>query len=80
MKNIDKKIGYVIIGTFLLGVFTLTMAFTMPQQSKTYKLELTTQEVQVIYDALGELPAKVSEGIRAKVAKQVGEQNTNGTK
>jgi hypothetical protein len=75
MKNIDKKIGYVIIGTFLLGVFTLTMAFTMPQQ-KTYKLELTTQEVQVIYDALGELPAKVSEGIRAKVAKQVSEQNT----
>lgn len=79
MKNIDKKIGYVIIGTFLIGVFTLTMAFTMPQQ-KTYKLELTTQEVQVIYDALGELPAKVSEGIRAKVAKQVGEQNANGTK
>ena len=75
MKNIDKKIGYVIIGTFLLGVFTLTMAFTMPQQ-KTYKLELTTQEVQVVYDALGELPAKVSEGIRAKVAKQVSEQNT----
>jgi hypothetical protein len=74
MKNIDKKIGYVIIATFLLGVFTLTMAFTMPQQ-KTYKLELTTQEVQVVYDALGELPAKVSEGIRAKVAKQVGEQN-----
>jgi FlaG/FlaF family flagellin (archaellin) len=79
MKNIDKKIGYVIIATFLLGFFTLTMAFTMPQQ-KTYKLELTTQEVQVIYDALGELPAKVSEGIRAKVAKQVQEQNANGTK
>jgi hypothetical protein len=79
MKNIDKKIGYIIIGTFLLGVFTLTMAFTMPQQ-KTYKLELTTQEVQVIYDALGELPAKVSEGIRAKVAKQVGEQNASGNK
>ena len=79
MKNIDKKIGYVIIATFLLGVFTLTMAFTMPQQ-KTYKLELTTQEVQVIYDALGELPAKVSEGIRAKVAKQVGEQNASGNK
>jgi hypothetical protein len=53
-----------------MGIF----AFTMPQQ-KTYKLELTTQEVQVIYDALGELPAKVSEGIRAKVAKQVAEQN-----
>jgi hypothetical protein len=66
-----KSIGYAIIFVFVMGIF----AFTMPQQ-KTYKLELTTQEVQVIYDALGELPAKVSEGIRAKVAKQVGEQNT----
>jgi preprotein translocase subunit YajC len=70
-----KSIGYAIIFVFIMGIF----AFTMPQQ-KTYKLELTTQEVQVIYDALGELPAKVSEGIRAKVAKQVGEQNANGTK
>jgi hypothetical protein len=70
-----KSIGYAIIFIFIMGIF----AFTMPQQ-KTYKLELTTQEVQVIYDALGELPAKMSEGIRAKVAKQVGEQNANGTK
>jgi hypothetical protein len=70
-----KSIGYAIIFIFVMGIF----AFTMPQQ-KTYKLELTTQEVQVIYDALGELPAKVSEGIRAKVAKQVGEQNASGNK
>jgi hypothetical protein len=70
-----KSIGYAIIFVFVMGIF----AFTMPQQ-KTYKLELTTQEVQVIYDALGELPAKVSEGIRAKVAKQVGEQNASGNK
>jgi hypothetical protein len=66
-----KSIGNAIIFIFIMGIF----AFTMPQQ-KTYKLELTTQEVQVVYDALGELPAKVSEGIRAKVAKQVSEQNT----
>jgi hypothetical protein len=69
-----KKYNHI---TWLL-IFSLiicSIAFTMPQQ-KTYKLELTTQEVQVVYDALGELPAKVSEGIRAKVAKQVGEQNT----
>jgi len=64
----------------IFSLIICSIAFTMPQQSKTYKLELTTQEVQVIYDALGELPAKVSEGIRAKVAKQVGEQNANGTK
>jgi hypothetical protein len=63
----------------IFSLIICSIAFTMPQQ-KTYKLELTTQEVQVIYDALGELPAKVSEGIRAKVAKQVQEQNANGTK
>ena len=71
-----KSIGYAIIFVFMMAL----AAFTMPQQQKTYKLELTTQEVQVIYDALGELPAKVSEGIRAKVAKQVGEQNASGNK
>jgi hypothetical protein len=27
---------------------------------KAYKLELTAQELQVVYDALGELPAKTS--------------------
>jgi hypothetical protein len=63
----------------IFSLIICSIAFTMPQQ-KTYKLELTTQEVQVIYDALGELPAKVSEGIRAKVAKQVGEQNASGNK
>jgi hypothetical protein len=67
-----KSIGYAIIFVFVIALMSFTLGV---QQAKTYKLELTTQEVQVIYDALGELPAKVSEGIRAKVAKQVGEQN-----
>ena len=68
-----------ITSLLIYSLIICSIAFTMPQQ-KTYKLELTTQEVQVIYDALGELPAKVSEGIRAKVAKQVGEQNASGNK
>jgi hypothetical protein len=67
-----KSIGYAIIFVFVIAFMSFTFRV---QQAKVYKLELTTQEVQVIYDALGELPAKVSEGIRAKVAKQVGEQN-----
>lgn len=75
MKQTHKTLGYLTIGAFLLVVFTLTMSFTVREQ-KTYKLELTTQEVQIIYDALGELPAKTSEGIRMKIAKQVNEQNT----
>lgn len=66
-----KFINYAIIFIFVMSL----AAFTLPNQSKTYKIELTSQEVQVVYDALGELPAKVTEGIRAKVAKQVAEQN-----
>ncbi len=68
-----KSIGYAIIFVFVMSMMSFTLR---KQQTKVYKLELTTQEVQVIYDALGELPAKVSEGIRAKVAKQVQDQNT----
>jgi hypothetical protein len=68
-----KTIGYAIIFVFVMALMSFTLRV---QQAKVYKLELTTQEVQIIYDALGEMPAKTSEGIRAKIAKQVNEQNT----
>ena len=47
---------------------------------KAYKLELTAQELQVVYDALGELPAKTSETIRIKIVQQVNQQNTTNKK
>ena len=47
---------------------------------KSYKLELTSQEVQIIYDALGELPAKQTETIRFKLIQQVTEQNKQDQK
>ena len=47
---------------------------------KAYKLELTAQEVQIIYDALGELPAKQTETIRYKLIQQVTEQNKQDKK
>lgn len=47
---------------------------------KAYKLELTAQELQVVYDALGELPAKTSETIRMKIVQQVNQQNTTDKK
>jgi hypothetical protein len=60
----------------LLAAGLLTLAFIEPKkQTKSYKLELTAQEVQLVYDALGELPAKTSESVRLKIAKQVTEQN-----
>ena len=47
---------------------------------KSYKLELTAQELQIVYDALGELPAKTSEQIRMKIVSQVNQQNTTDKK
>jgi hypothetical protein len=56
-----------------LGIVAWTEKPT--QQQKTYTLTLTAQETQVVFDALGELPAKTSESIRAKIAQQVNQQN-----
>ena len=64
---------------------TLTLIAMMALMSfdptpKSYKLELTAQELQVVYDALGELPAKTSETIRMKIVQQVNQQNTTDKK
>jgi len=59
--------------TALIAILAL-MAFA-PEQPKTYKLEFTVEEVQTIYDALGELPAKKAEVIRFKLVQQVNQQN-----
>jgi hypothetical protein len=75
MKKTHKALGYFIITAFLLCMITLTMSFKVRDQ-KTFKLDFSAQEVQVIYDALGELPAKTTEGIRAKIIKQVNDQNS----
>lgn len=61
----------------LIGIMAL-MSF-QPSR-KNYKLELTAQEVQIIYDALGELPAKQTELIRYKLIQQVTEQNKQDQK
>lgn len=56
----------------LLSIIALMAFQTSP---KSYKLELTAQEVQIIYDALGDLPAKQTELIRYKLLQQITEQN-----
>jgi len=60
--------------TALIAIIAL-MAFAPSEQPKTYKLDFTAEEVQTIYDALGELPAKKSEVIRFKLVQQINEQN-----
>lgn len=57
-----------------IGLIAL-MSFAPQEEPKTYKLQLTVQELQVVYDALGELPAKTSEVIRIKIVQQVNEQS-----
>ncbi len=54
-------------------------SFSQPKP-KTYVLNVTAQEAQIIYDALGELPAKVSEGVRMKLAQQITEQSKEPAK
>jgi hypothetical protein len=53
----------------------LTLASFQPTPPKTFTLELTADEVQTVYDALGELPAKKVEVIRLKIVQQVNKQN-----
>jgi hypothetical protein len=58
-----------------IAIFSVMAWRTKDTQQKTYTLTLTAQEVQVVYDALGELPAKTTESIRGKIAQQVTSQN-----
>lgn len=58
-----------------LTLFAIMALMSFKPSPKSYKLELTAQEVQIIYDALGELPAKQTETIRFKLIQQVDEQN-----
>ena len=44
------------------------------QETKTVKLELTVEEVNLVFEGLGELPAKKSEGLRAKIYEEAKKQ------
>lgn len=63
-----------------LTLFAVMALMSFKPTPKAYKLELTAQELQVVYDALGELPAKTSETIRMKIVQQVNQQNTTDKK
>lgn len=50
------------------------------QVDKTITLTFTVEEVQIIYDALGELPAKKVEGLRTRIALEANRQLADTTK
>jgi hypothetical protein len=61
----------------LLAVLLLSFG---TQEEKKITLTFTVEEVQLIYDALGELPAKKVEGLRAKIAVEANKQLADTTK
>lgn len=50
------------------------MSFKTQEEPKTVKLELSVEEVNLIFEGLGELPAKKSEGLRAKIYSEAKKQ------
>lgn len=50
------------------------------QQQKTVTITFSIDEVQMIYDALGELPAKKVEGLRNKIVLEANRQLSDTTK
>ena len=58
----------------IIGLIAL-MSFAPQQEQKTYTLKFTPEQLQTVYDALGELPAKKVEEIRLSIVRQVNEQN-----
>ena len=59
----------------LLLTFSIFCLFGFTtQEPQTVKLELSVEEVNIIFEGLGELPAKKSEGLRAKIYQEAKKQ------
>ena len=65
--------------TLLLFAIIGLLSFNT-QQAKTVTLTFTLDEVQMVYDALGELPAKKVEGLRNKIILEANRQLSDTTK
>lgn len=65
-----------------LLVFALIISTTLFsfQQEKKIKFEFTLEETQLIFDALGELPAKKVEALRGKIIFETNRQLADTTK
>ena len=71
--KIATKIGLVIcLVVFVLSSFAA--AKKKQQEPKNLKFEFTADEVNLIFEGLGELPAKKSEGLRIKIYQTAQEQ------
>jgi hypothetical protein len=58
----------------LIALAAITLLSFTPVQQKTVKLELTVEELNVVIEALGELPAKKSTAVLNKIVFSATEQ------
>lgn len=71
MKTTIKAATILFAVVILLSSFS---NFTKGSDDQTLKFEFTVEEVNVIFEGLGELPAKKSEGLRIKIYQAAQEQ------
>ena len=71
MKTTIKAATILFAVVILLSSFS---NFTKGSNDQTLKFEFTVEEVNVIFEGLGELPAKKSEGLRIKIYQAAQEQ------
>jgi hypothetical protein len=71
MKTTIKAATILFALVILLSSFS---NFTKGSNDQTLKFEFTVEEVNVIFEGLGELPAKKSEGLRIKIYQAAQEQ------
>lgn len=71
MKTTIKAATILFALVILLSSFS---NFTKGSNDQTLKFEFTVEEVNVIFEGLGELPAKKSEGLRVKIYQAAQEQ------
>jgi hypothetical protein len=69
----EKKLRYAVAIGWTILIFILLTSFT-PVQTKSVKLELSVEEVNLVLEALGELPAKKSTGLINKIVMSANEQ------
>lgn len=68
---------YIKFGTIVFALIVLLSSFsnfTKGNADKALKFEFTIEEVNTIFEGLGELPAKKSEGLRIKIYQAAQEQ------
>jgi hypothetical protein len=58
----------------LTALAAITLLSFTPVQQKTVKLELTVEELNLVIEALGELPAKKSTAVLNKIVMSATEQ------